>query len=60
LKKRISITLDEELFRKIRKKQARLIKKSGGSVSFSSILNDYLTNALGSHQTFIPKKSKKS
>jgi len=61
LKKRITIMLDEELFRKIRKKQARLVKKRVGYVSFSAVLNDYLTNALiRTPQTIILKKSKKS
>jgi len=38
--------LDDELVKKIRTKQAQLIKKSEKSVSFSSVLNDTLRNAL--------------
>jgi len=47
LKKRITVSLDDELVRKIRKEQARLLKKSAGSVSFSAVLSHYLRNGLG-------------
>jgi len=57
LKKRITISLDEEVIRKIRKKQARLIQKSGGSVSFSAILGEYLMDGLRSRKTLAPSKS---
>jgi len=60
LKKRITITLDEELFRKIRKEQAKLLKKSGGYVSFSAVLSQYLRNGLVSRKTLTPRKSKNS
>jgi len=57
LKKRITITLDEELFRKIRKEQARLVKKSSNYVSFSAVLSQYLTKGLGSRKTLTSSKS---
>ena len=46
MSKRVTIMLDDELVKKIRTKQAQLIKKSEKSVSFSSVLNDTLRNAL--------------
>jgi len=57
LKKRITITLDEEIFRKIRKKQARLVKKGVGYVSFSAVLSQYLMNGLGNRKTLTSSKS---
>lgn len=44
--KRVTIVLDSDLESKIRNKQADLIKKTGGSVSFSSMINDTLRGAL--------------
>jgi len=52
--------LDEELFRKIRKEQAKLLKKSADSISFSAVLSHHLRNGLKNHQTLTPRKSKKS
>ena len=40
--KRVTIMLDEELAKKIRMKQAKLIKESSKSVSFSRVLNEVL------------------
>lgn len=40
--KRITIMLDEELLKKLHNIQSRQIMESGGSVSFSSVLNDAL------------------
>jgi hypothetical protein len=40
--KRITIMLDDDLDRKVRIKQAELIKKTQKSVSFSSVINDVL------------------
>ena len=40
--KRVTIMLDEELAKKIRIKQAKLIKESTKSVSFSRVLNEVL------------------
>ena len=37
--KRITIVLDDEVFKKLREKQAKLIKESNDSVSFSSVVN---------------------
>jgi len=51
MKKRITITLDEELFKKIRKEQIRLVKKSVDYVSFSAVLGQYLMNGLGNRKT---------
>ena len=41
-KKRITLSLDEEIVKKIRKKQAKLLRKSRKSVSLSSIVNQHL------------------
>jgi len=60
LKKRITVSLDEELFRKIKKEQTKLLKKSAGSISFSAVLSHHLRNGLKNHQTLTPRKSKKS
>lgn len=43
---RITIMLDDELVKKIRAKQAKLIKDSTKSVSFSAVLNQVLKEAL--------------
>jgi hypothetical protein len=37
---RITIVLDDDLTKKLREKQAKLIKGSTKSVSFSSVLNE--------------------
>ncbi|MFQ5782423.1 MAG: hypothetical protein ACE5GR_05150 [Nitrosopumilus sp.] len=37
--KRITMVLDDEIFKKLREKQAKLIKESNDSVSFSSVVN---------------------
>lgn len=44
--KRVTIMLDDELMKKIRIKQAQLIKKSAENVSFSRVLNDVLRSTL--------------
>lgn len=46
MSKRVTIILDDELVKKIRMKQANLIKQSAKSVSFSSVLNDILRKEL--------------
>ena len=43
---RITIMLDEELLKKLRIKQAKMLKKNNGSVSLSRIINDYLRDAI--------------
>ena len=39
MKKRITIVLNDDLVKKLREKQANLIKKTTNSVSFSSVVN---------------------
>ncbi len=43
---RITIVLDEDLIRKLREKQAKLIKESAKSVSFSSVINQALRKSV--------------
>lgn len=40
--KRITIVFDEDLYKKLREKQSKLIKESPKSVSFSRIVNETL------------------
>ena len=40
--KRITIMLDDDMDKKVRTRQAELIKKTQSSVSFSSVINDVL------------------
>ncbi len=49
--RRITIMLDDDLQKKLREKQAKLIKQSKKSVSFSKVVNLTLSEAV--------KKSKK-
>ena len=44
--RRITIMLDDGLLKKLRNKQAKLIKKSQGSVSLSKVITDYLSDSL--------------
>ena len=44
--KRVTIMLDEELVRKIRWEQAKLLQNSVNSVSFSQVLSQYLKQSL--------------
>ncbi len=44
--RRITIMLDDELVKKIRSKQAKLIMESDSNVSFSRVLNEVLTKSL--------------
>lgn len=44
--KRVTISLDDEIDKKLRVKQAAMIKKSSSSVSFSSVINETLAKAL--------------
>ena len=46
MKRRITISLEAELERKVRNKQANLLLKSNHSVSFSEMLNRILQEAL--------------
>jgi len=43
---RISIMLDEDVGKKLRLKQAKLIKKTKGAISFSQVLNQTLKKSL--------------
>lgn len=43
---RITVMLDEEIVKKLRSKQAKLLRDSTGSVSFSRVLNETLKSAL--------------
>ena len=43
---RITVVLDDDLLKKLREKQAKLIKESVKSVSFSSVLNDTLRKSI--------------
>jgi len=44
--KRITVVLDDEILKKLRVKQATMIKKSSNSVSFSRVINDTLQKSL--------------
>jgi len=44
--KRIAIVLDEDLLKKLRDKQARLLTKSVKSVSFSRVVNETLRKGI--------------
>ena len=48
---RITIMLDNDLAKKLRIKQASLIKKTNKNISFSKVLNDYLRKVLWSQST---------
>ncbi len=44
--KRITIVLDDDLAKKLREKQAKQIKESAKSVSFSRVLNEHVRKGL--------------
>ena len=44
--KRVTIVLDDDLVKKLREKQSNQIKKSVKSVSFSSVMNEYIRKGL--------------
>ena len=44
--KRITIILDDELGRKLRKIQAKMIQKENKSISFSYVINSMLKNSI--------------
>ena len=46
MSKRVTIMIDETIDKKLRYKQAKLIEKNEGSVSFSRVLNDTLRKCL--------------
>jgi len=43
---RITIMLDEELLKKLRIKQAKMLKTQKGPISLSRVINDYLRVAI--------------
>lgn len=44
--KRVTIVLQDDLVKKLREKQSKLIKESTKSVSFSSVVNEYVRKGL--------------
>ena len=44
--KRITIVLDDDLVKKLREKQAKLIKQSQKAISFSRVINQILHKSL--------------
>jgi len=44
--KRVTIVLQDDLVKKLREKQSKLIKESTKSVSFSSVVNVYVRKGL--------------
>jgi len=44
--RRITIVLDDDLLKKLRNKQAKLLKTSKSSVSLSKVINDTLRDSL--------------
>jgi len=43
---RITIVLDDEIIKKLRKRQAKLIQETSKNVSFSYVINEYLKKSL--------------
>ena len=46
LSKRVTVVLDDALVKKLHEKQAKLIRESTKSVSFSKVVNDTLREVL--------------
>lgn len=46
MNQRITIMLDDDIIKKLRIIQAKQIKESAESVSFSKVINDYLAKSL--------------
>jgi len=44
--KRITVVLDDDLIKKLREKQAKQIKESSKSVSFSSVVNTTIRKSI--------------
>ena len=44
--KRVTIMIDEDLDKKVRLKQAKLIQKTNSSVSFSQVINETIRKSL--------------
>ncbi len=43
---RVTIVIDDELMKKLRKKQAVMIQKTSKNVSFSKLITEYLEKSL--------------
>lgn len=46
MSQRITIVLEDELIKKLRTKQSKLIQSTSGSVSFSRVINDMLKDCV--------------
>ncbi|MBN4046051.1 hypothetical protein JYT57_00030 [Nitrosarchaeum koreense] len=46
MRKRVTIVLNDDLIKKLRDKQSKLIKESKNSVSFSRVINEVLRKGL--------------
>ncbi len=46
MRKRVTIMIDDDLVKKLRDKQAKLIKESTKSVSFSRVVNETLRKGI--------------
>ena len=46
MSKRVTIMIDDDLDKKIRQKQAKLIQKTNQSVSFSNVINETIRKCL--------------
>ncbi|KER06884.1 hypothetical protein AAA799E16_00400 [Marine Group I thaumarchaeote SCGC AAA799-E16] len=44
--KRITVVLDDDLFKKLREKQSKMIKESTESISFSKVVNQTLRKSI--------------
>jgi len=44
--RRITIMIDDKILKKLRIKQAKLLKRESGSVSLSRVINDSLNDSL--------------
>jgi len=44
--RRVTVILDDDLVKKLRERQAKLIKESSSSVSFSRVLNETVRKSL--------------
>lgn len=44
--KRVTVMIDEDIIKKLRGIQAKMIKESSKSVSFSEVLNEYLKKSM--------------
>ena len=47
LLRRVTITIDEDLLKKLRIQQAKMLKKNNHYVSLSGVINQYLKKSIG-------------